>query len=271
MEFHRFFSLNHDPFSRPESPDDAIITQGWSDSITQIRRAVDDHKPVVITGSPGSGKTTLSALAISDRLLISPLAPPTRMTPGHMYDAVLDDLSAASIPRSLERRARAARAAIQIVMRDRGSCVLCIDPAESVPTETLQAAWSLREIAGVFAPPVSLVVVGASTLGRRIEREVVLSGIDVQAEQVEVGPISVGEYLTIACSRAGRAAGEIFSPCATGAIAQSASTISELARTVQQVLMFSCQIAEPVVTGEIVGQAMKSPTQEIAATQTLVA
>lgn len=256
MEFFRFFGLSHDPFCRPESADDAIITQGTSDTIRQVRAAIGGQRGIAtLTGSPGSGKSTIAALATVGYYTIRPLAPTTRMTPSHIYEAILDSTGQPS-RRSLEHRARAARDAIQGAISEHGTCTLCIDGAEAVPSETLIAARALREIAGVFSPPISLLLVGSSALRRRLSSEVSLMGIDAQSEKIEVGDMSdVAEYLALACSQAGRAAGEVFSPDGVAEIQQKSRTISDMIRTVRQSMVFSCEIAEPVITAEVVAQA----------------
>ncbi|MYC16255.1 MAG: ATP-binding protein [Gemmatimonadetes bacterium] len=253
MKLFRFFGLSHDPFCRPESADDAIITQGMSDTIEQVRSVIDDQRGIAtLIGSPGSGKSTIATLATEDRYVIRPLAPTNRMTPGHLYEAILDSTGQPS-RRSLEHRARAARDAIQGAISEYGTCTLYIDDAEAVPTETLVAARALREIAGIFAPPISLLLVGSSSLRRRLSSEVSLLGTDAQAEHIEISDISdVAEYLVLACSRAGRAAGDIFSPDGVGAIQGASRTISEMISMVRRCLTFAHDIAEPVITAEIV-------------------
>lgn len=270
MEFYRFFSLTHDPFSRPESPDDAIITDAYSRTIAQARSVVDaDRGIAVLTGAPGSGKSTLSALALSGYCTIQPLAPAARLTSSHLYDAILSHADML-IPRSLERRARAARSAIQGLLAEHESIILHIDQAESVSSETLCAARTLREISGVFAPPISLLLTGTTPLLRRLQSDVSLAGIDIHATRIEIGPVNAAEYLAVACSQAGRAAGEIFSPDGVEAISQASHTISEVICTARRAMMFACQIAEPVVTAEIVSQ-VTTPRSPASTTRRAVA
>ena len=164
----------------------------------QIDTLIRERTPIILTGGPGSGKTSLISQTAhpSPHLWVFPRTiRKNRLTASHLCDAVIHAHTGMDTYGSLERRGRIFRDALLSSDRARTCVVLVIDDAERVRSETLSDLTGIME-ACLPTRPLTILLSGTATLERRISRDSALAPLSQQCYRVAVPHPDPGEYLS---------------------------------------------------------------------------
>lgn len=163
----------------PAAPRAAFPSRSHAGAIRQVLEAIDRREPLIVAiGGPGSGKTTL-CLALrqhaDDHVFVTTVFDP-RLTPTQLLTRLLRDWGVISeheggVLRDDRERLQSAAGRFLVSLTSIGArCVVVIDDAEQLPSETLEQLDAMVHLPDDASACLRLVLVGRASLETQLKR-----------------------------------------------------------------------------------------------------
>lgn len=184
---------------------------------------------VALAGEPGSGKSTLNALAfrraneIKTVTVVGPANVERRkMTAMHVSAEIIRQLSEESVPRTANTRDALATEILRQRYEQGQRVALVIDEAHELPTTTIKDLKRYHELSHGFARLLAIILLGQPELANRfdLDRNFRLREVIIRLELFQLPPMrgEVAEYLARRFQWVGKDIGDVFEPEALQAL-----------------------------------------------------
>ncbi len=141
MDFLKFYGLKEDPFKLSPDPEYFFASEGHNVALKSMEYVVEQKEGFcVITGEPGTGKTTLINVFIDrwrDKAEIALILTPS-FTPDELLQSVLCDLKVACRKRSKADRLKAFMDFLIRKAEEKRPVIVIVDEAQNLPGETME-------------------------------------------------------------------------------------------------------------------------------------
>ena len=229
------FKLREAPFSLTPDPDYFYNNTGHQQALNVLLVALESGEGLIkITGEVGTGKTLLCRKllsALSENYKTAYLPNPL-LKPYELYQALAEELNI-SAPQGTTMHELVKRLTGQLVIlqRDGKSVVLCLDEAQAMPQESLEALRLLSNLETekrkllqivVFAQPELNTMLESSDL-RQLRQRITFS-----YELPALDRVAVSGYVTHRLKVAGHKDGQLFNQAALDAVYRSSRGIPRL-------------------------------------------
>jgi type II secretory pathway predicted ATPase ExeA len=222
-----FFNLRCMPFAKDVKPPDLLDTQPRSELIARLEHLRKHHGVFLLTGAPGSGKTTAlrgwvdSLPETSHKVVYVPL---TTISPCDLYLLINDELGGQPAYRKSTMFANLQAAIIDCATVHRRLPVIIFDDAHYLPTNTLIELPMLLNFQMDSFDPLLLVLSGHERLAARL-RSPLLRHLDqritLRHEMHTLDQTTTETYIRHRLKVAG-AHNDLFEPAAIVAVHNSA-------------------------------------------------
>jgi MSHA biogenesis protein MshM len=254
------FGLAAAPFSIAPDPEFAYPSRAQQEAHATLLQAIDGGAGFVkITGEVGTGKTLacrrlLAALAGRERRCDTAYVPNPCLTPRSLLLAVGLELNLPLRANAPEHRMLALldRALLKAAAADR-RVVVCLDEAQAMPADALEALRRLAARATQRHKPLQVVLFGQPELDDKLARADLRALAARIASQYRLGALSVQEteaYLAHRLRVAGRAAdaAPLFPPAVAALVHRHARGVPRIVNVVaHKSLLLACSDGAPRV------------------------
>ncbi len=210
MDFLEFFGLKDDPFRLTPDPEYFYPSEYHNLGLRSLEYSIKHSEGFcLITGEPGTGKTTLLNVFINqwkDRAAIALILTP-RLMPEEFISSVLEDLQVKITAKTKNELIKAFRDFL-ITQSEKGKKVLIIvDEAQNLPVETLEELRLLSNLETEKEKLLQIVLVGQPELEEKLGMPQLRQLNQRITTRVRLGHLSVEEtrdYLNFRLIKAGK-------------------------------------------------------------------
>jgi general secretion pathway protein A len=259
-----YFGLERNPFSLTPDPRFLFMTAKHREALASLMFAVVERKGfLVMTGEAGTGKTTLIRKLLlsipSTCAQFSMVIHPT-LTISELLESVLMDFGVKEIPSSKAGRLYLLREMLIDTNRDGKTCVLVVDEAHLLSSESMQEIRLLSNFETNERKLLQIILAGQNELGGILNLESLSATRQRIALRMHLDPLDRNDVARYMRTRWTRASGKEPLPFGEDAI----ETISRFSRGIPRVINALCDSALTNAYGMGVQQIGSKQIMEVA-------
>ena len=261
--FEAFYELSHTPFARDIPTQELHISPFLEDVLGRLKYAAERQSFAVVTGDPGTGKTTIirrfSAGLDTAKFKVLYLSD-SKLTPRHFYKGMLEQLGCEAkfyrgdAKRQLHREIELLRGIHQLLP------VVVLDEGHLLDREMLEEVRFLLNFRMDSQSPLALILVGQNELRERLQLQAytaIRQRVDLQCKLHHYDRAQTDAYMTKHLQYAG-ASQAIFSDKAVDAIYRYSGGTSRLINKVcTHSLLYGAQNRHRIIDDYMVNRVIE--------------
>jgi type II secretory pathway predicted ATPase ExeA len=261
--FKEFYHLDNTPFSRDIPVGRLYQTQSMKENAKRLLYAVERNWFSILTGDPGSGKTTMLRFfvhTLSGSEVRTLYVSDSKLTPRNFYKALLEQLGCESKFYRGDSKRQLHREVSLLQAIHQQKPVVIVDEAHLLDREMLEEVRFLLNTEMDSISPMALILAGQSELRERLGLQVhtaIKQRIDIVCQAPYFDRSETGSYIRHQIQEAGGQS-DIFSEAAQDVIYRFTGGAARLINKVcTHCLIYGAQSGHRIIDDHMVGRIME--------------